>query len=247
MPIVLLGVVLLLLALAEEHPLRHGDLRGRQRPGGRARRRRQTSTGCSFFVYVIAGGCLRPCRRVHQRADGRGDPLVGNPLLLSDVRRRRGRRHARSAAGAAVRSGSIIGAYILMIVVNILLVLNVSAYYSTIAEGVILMLAVLAGSTPPQFARWRGRLRAAATPLHGLARRHAAASQVDRGDRRLRLPASAQRQAAASPSPCRPFWSATPRRCATRCRPMSCFVLVVIVDAALARQRPRSTGTTGTR
>ena len=42
--------------------------------------------------------------------------------------------------------GSVIGAYILMIVVNILLVLNVSAYYSTIAEGAILILAVLAGS-----------------------------------------------------------------------------------------------------
>jgi ribose transport system permease protein len=42
--------------------------------------------------------------------------------------------------------GSIIGAYILMIVVNILLVLNVSAYYSTIAEGCILILAVLAGA-----------------------------------------------------------------------------------------------------
>jgi hypothetical protein len=33
-----------------------------------------------------------------------------------------------------------------MMVVNILLVLNVSAYYSTIAEGLILILAVLAGS-----------------------------------------------------------------------------------------------------
>ncbi|MBV8474489.1 MAG: ABC transporter permease, partial [Hyphomicrobiales bacterium] len=37
------------------------------------------------------------------------------------------------------------GAYILMMVVNILLVLNVSAYYSTVAEGSILILAVLAG------------------------------------------------------------------------------------------------------
>ena len=31
--------------------------------------------------------------------------------------------------------GSVFGAYILMIVVNILLVLNVSAYFSTVAEG----------------------------------------------------------------------------------------------------------------
>jgi len=42
--------------------------------------------------------------------------------------------------------GSIIGAYILMIIVNILLVLNVSAYYSTVVEGCILIVAVLAGA-----------------------------------------------------------------------------------------------------
>ncbi len=42
--------------------------------------------------------------------------------------------------------GSIVGAYTLMIVVNILLVLNVSAYYSSVAEGAILLLAVLAAS-----------------------------------------------------------------------------------------------------
>jgi ribose transport system permease protein len=40
--------------------------------------------------------------------------------------------------------GTVFGAYILMMVVNILLVLNVSAYYSTVAEGSILIFAVLA-------------------------------------------------------------------------------------------------------
>ena len=52
----------------------------------------------------------------------------------------------RLGGGRGGVAGSIIGAYILMIVVNILLVLNVSAYYSTIVEGCILILAVLAGS-----------------------------------------------------------------------------------------------------
>ena len=47
--------------------------------------------------------------------------------------------------------GSVVGAYIMMIVVNILLVLNVSAYYSTVAEGVILILAVLGTSLRSQF------------------------------------------------------------------------------------------------
>ncbi|MGD9538835.1 MAG: ABC transporter permease [Alphaproteobacteria bacterium] len=42
--------------------------------------------------------------------------------------------------------GTVFGAYSLMIIVNILLVLNVSAYYGTVAEGVILILAVLGAS-----------------------------------------------------------------------------------------------------
>jgi len=41
--------------------------------------------------------------------------------------------------------GTLFGAYILMLVVNTLLALNVSAFYSTITEGVVLLLAVLAG------------------------------------------------------------------------------------------------------
>ncbi|TIP51942.1 MAG: ABC transporter permease, partial [Mesorhizobium sp.] len=79
-------------------------------------------------------------------------------------------------------AGTVFGAYILMMVVNILLVLNVSAYYSTIAEGTILILAVLAGSISrgsvlavklraarAQFAAWRAGILPA---------------QLDRADRR---------------------------------------------------------------
>jgi ribose transport system permease protein len=42
--------------------------------------------------------------------------------------------------------GTIFGAYVLMLVVNILLVLNVRAFYSSIVEGAILILAVLGAS-----------------------------------------------------------------------------------------------------
>jgi ribose transport system permease protein len=42
--------------------------------------------------------------------------------------------------------GSVFGAYTLMLMVNILLVLDVPAYYSSLAEGVVLILAVLASS-----------------------------------------------------------------------------------------------------
>jgi ribose transport system permease protein len=72
------------------------------------------------------------------------DPLVGQPLLLQIF--------AAVVIGGTVFGGgrggclgSVFGAYTLMIVVNILLVLNVSAYYSSVVEGVILIFAVLAG------------------------------------------------------------------------------------------------------
>ena len=76
---------------------------------------------------------------------GSGDPLVGNPLLLS-IFAAVVVGGTRLGGGRGGPIGSIVGAYILMIVVNILLVLNVSAYYSSIAEGLILLLAVLASS-----------------------------------------------------------------------------------------------------
>jgi ribose transport system permease protein len=76
---------------------------------------------------------------------GSGDPLVGNPMLLQVF--------AAVVVGGTTLGGgrggplgTIFGAYVLMMVVNILLELNVSAYYSTVAEGAILILAVLTGS-----------------------------------------------------------------------------------------------------
>lgn len=98
-----------------------------------------------FFVYVLAGGFYGLAGVFVSAQTGSGDPLVGNSLLLSVF--------AAVVVGGTVLGGgrggpvgTIFGAYILMIVVNILLVLNVSSYYSTIAEGVILILAVLGAS-----------------------------------------------------------------------------------------------------
>jgi ribose transport system permease protein len=98
-----------------------------------------------FFVYVIAGGCYGLAGVFISAQTGSGDPLVGNPMLLQMFT-------AVVVGGTALGGGrggvlgAMIGAYILMLVVNILLVLNVSAYYSTVAEGVILILAVLGSS-----------------------------------------------------------------------------------------------------
>lgn len=98
-----------------------------------------------FLVYVIAGGCYGLAGVFISAQTGSGDPLIGNPLLLS-MFAAVVVGGTRLGGGRGGPLGSAIGAYVLMIVVNILLVLNVSAYYSTIAEATILILAVLAGS-----------------------------------------------------------------------------------------------------
>lgn len=98
-----------------------------------------------FGVYVVAGGFYGLGGVFISAQTGSGDPLVGNPLLLT-IFAAVVVGGTRLGGGRGGPIGSIFGAYILMIVVNILLVLNVSAYYSTVAESVILILAVLAGS-----------------------------------------------------------------------------------------------------
>ncbi|UVC15011.1 ABC transporter permease subunit [Mesorhizobium onobrychidis] len=137
-----------------------------------------------FLVYVIAGGCYGLAGVFISAQTGSGDPLVGNPLLLS-MFAAVVVGGTRLGGGQGGPVGTVFGAYILMMVVNILLVLNVSAYYSTIAEGTILILAVLAGSLSHgsvlarQFRAARARLaawRAGMLP-----------SQIDRIDRRLRI------------------------------------------------------------
>ncbi len=97
-----------------------------------------------FMVYVIAGGFYGLAGVFLSAQTGSADPLIGNPVLLQ--------MFAAVVVGGTKLGGgrggplgTVFGAYILMMVVNILLVLNVSAYYSTVAEGSILILAVLAG------------------------------------------------------------------------------------------------------
>ena len=101
-----------------------------------------------FMVYVIGGGCYGLAGVFISAETGSADPLIGNPMLLQ--------MFAAVVVGGTKLGGgrggplgTVFGAYILMMVVNILLVLNVSAYYSTIAEGSILILAVLAADLRP--------------------------------------------------------------------------------------------------
>ena len=157
------------------------------RAAGHARPVRSSSGPMS-----LAGVLLRRRRRLHLGPDRLGRPAGRQPDAAADLRRRRARRHACWAAGAAAPVGSVVGAYILMIVVNILLVLNVSAYYSSVAEGAILILAVLGGSLEPATrrspticARLRLKLRARRDgTLPARTPRRAAASSCRRPRRR---------------------------------------------------------------
>ncbi len=98
-----------------------------------------------FFVYVLAGGLYGLAGLFITAQTGSGDPLVGNPMLLQ--------MFAAVVVGGTLLGGgrggplgTIFGAYVLMLAVNILLVLNVPAFYSSVVEGSILIAAVLGAS-----------------------------------------------------------------------------------------------------
>ena len=98
-----------------------------------------------FFTYVLAGGLYGLAGLFISAQTGSGDPLVGNPMLLQMFT-------AVVVGGTLLGGGrggpvgTIFGAYVLTMVVNILLVLNVPAFYSSVVEGSILILAVLGSS-----------------------------------------------------------------------------------------------------
>jgi ribose transport system permease protein len=154
-----------------------------------------------FAVYVVAGGFYGMGGVFISAQTGSGDPLVGNPLLLS-VFAAVVVGGTRLGGGRGGPIGSIFGAYILMIVVNILLVLNVSAYYSTVAEGLILILAVLAGSITRDSALAH-QLRGAVTRL-GAWRAGTLPSQIGGGDRRLAIRDDGRRASRSEGAV--PFW-----------------------------------------
>ncbi|MGH6989731.1 MAG: ABC transporter permease, partial [Stellaceae bacterium] len=88
-----------------------------------------------FATFVIGGVFYGAAGLFVSAQSGAGDPLVGNPMLLETF--------AAVVLGGTILGGGrggcvgpVFGAYTLMLMVNILLVLNVSAYYSTVVEGV---------------------------------------------------------------------------------------------------------------
>jgi ribose transport system permease protein len=177
-----------------------------------------------FLAYVIAGGCYGLAGVFISAQTGSGDPLVGNPLLLS-MFAAVVIGGTRLGGGQGGPVGTVFGAYILMIVVNILLVLNVSAYYSTIAEGAILILAVLAGSISHSSVL-AVQLRAARSRFSAW-RAGLLPSQLDRTDRRLQLAPSTK---IAKPQSLRPAFHIRNAETLRYALPAYiCLILVVVV------------------
>jgi ribose transport system permease protein len=177
-----------------------------------------------FAVYVLASGCYGLAGVFISAQTGAGDPLVGNPMLLE--------LFAAIVVGGTLLGGgrggpigSIVGSYILMMVVNILLVLNVSAYYSTTAEGAILFLAVLAGSLGRNAPLAR-HIRELTTRL-GAWRRGMLPRQLKHDERRLAF-AGGNRQAALAPA--QPsFWRRHAESLRYALPSYACLIVVVLV------------------
>jgi ribose transport system permease protein len=173
-----------------------------------------------FFTYVLAGGLYGVAGVFISAQTGSGDPLVGNPMLLQMFTAVvLGGTLLGGGRGGLV--GTVFGAYVLMLIVNILLVLNVPAFYSSIVEGTILILAVLASSFT--------RASVLATTLRTIVRRSGARRagmlphQLDLPSTRLALPTPPA--AFAAPA----FWQRHAEVLQTSLPAYVCFVVVLVV------------------
>ncbi len=107
-----------------------------------------------FLVYVLAGAAYGLAGVVLTAQTGSADPLIGPPMLLPIfVAVILGGTQLSGGRGGAL--GTVFGAFTLMLTVNILLVLNVSAFFSTAAQGILLILAVLGNSLGSGTSLWR--------------------------------------------------------------------------------------------
>jgi ribose transport system permease protein len=177
-----------------------------------------------FATYVIAGGCYGLAGVFISAQTGSGDPLVGNSMLLS-IFAAVVLGGTRLGGGRGGPAGSVFGAYILMSVVNVLLVLNVSAYYSSVAEGIILILAVLAASLSKD-SELAVQLRFAAARFSAW-RAGALPRQIGGGDRRLQT--SLPSAETARPGDTVPFWARNAHSLRYALPSYVCFLAVVVV------------------
>lgn len=188
-----------------------------------------------FFTYVVAGMFYGAAGAFISAQTGSADPLVGKPMLLQVFTAVvLGGTLLGGGRGGVI--GSIIGAYTLLIVVNILLVLNVSAYYSSVAEGLILVLAVLSaslnrGSPIAEYFRL-ARLRLTAWRAGTLPHHHAGQAVRD-----AELKPRAAPQAFAMPS-----WMSRNKEILRYVIPAYVGLVIVLVVTQLVYGRPLSFG-----
>jgi ribose transport system permease protein len=134
-----------------------------------------------FWSFTIAGAFFGWAGLFVTANTGSGDPLIGAAMLLKVFAAVvLGGTMIGGGKGGAV--GTVFGALTLTIIVNIFLVLGVRTYYVPIAEGIILLLAVLGFSS--------GRDLPFLTGLRHLIARSAQQALVAAGP--LQLPATKQ-------------------------------------------------------
>ena len=98
-----------------------------------------------FWTYVIAGAFYGAAGVFLGAYTGSGDALIGEPMLMQIFAAVvLGGTILGGGRGGAV--GTVFGAYTLMLTVNVLLVLEVSAYYTTMVELAVIILAVAGAS-----------------------------------------------------------------------------------------------------
>jgi ribose transport system permease protein len=190
-----------------------------------------------FFTYVVAGMFYGAAGAFISAQTGSADPLVGKPMLLQVFTAVViGGTLLGGGRGGVI--GSIIGAYTLLIVVNILLVLNVSAYYSSVAEGLILVLAVLAASlnrsSPIAEYLRLARLRLTAWRGGTLPHHHAGAAG--------RMAELKPRAAAAAPADAMPSWYVRHKELLRFIVPAYVGLVIVLIVTQLVYGRPLSFG-----
>ena len=142
-------------ALAQEHPLR----RRRSTRSAATRTRRAPpafASTCTRFLGLRAGRrLLRARRRLHQRPDRLRRPADRQSDAAADLHRGRARRHAARRRPRRP-TGSVVGAYILMMRRQHPARAQRFGLLFDHAEGVILILAVLGGLPERRLANLRG-------------------------------------------------------------------------------------------
>jgi ribose transport system permease protein len=107
-----------------------------------------------FITYVLAGTFYGAAGIFIGAQSGGADPLVGAPMLLQ-IFAAVVLGGTRLGGGRGSVIGTVIGAYLLMMFVNVLLIFALPTYLAPIADGAVLLIAIIVGAlgSPGSFLR----------------------------------------------------------------------------------------------